>query len=155
MTAPDEVFRVPKPVGDEDPTPEPGKGGRPPHAPSGENRRQVRYLASRLMPQEAIAAVLGICDDTLRKHCEAELREGEGRGCLKVAESLDKLLEAGGEKAILQPHAGQAEADRDAQARARGHGQGRRTAHRPGPHGDGRGCAAQAAAEIREAPGEE
>ena len=92
---------MPKPVGDEDPTPEPGKGGRPPHAPSGENRRQVRYLASRLIPQEAIAAVLGICDDTLRKHCEAELREGEGRGCLKVAESLDKLLEAGSEKAIL------------------------------------------------------
>ena len=95
-----------------------------------------------------------------RPSCSAaELREGEGHGCLKVAESLDKLLgqAAGGRRreGDPPPHEGQAEADRDAQARARGHGQGRRTAHRPGLHGDGRGCAAQAAAEIREAPGEE
>jgi hypothetical protein len=60
MTASDGVFRVPNAIGGEDPTPGPSKGGRPPHAASDENRRQVKVMAARLMPQEAIAAIIGI-----------------------------------------------------------------------------------------------
>ncbi len=85
----------------EDPTPGPSKGGRPPHAASDENRRQVKVMAARLMPREAIAAVIGISDDTLRKYYGEELRQGDAEGCLKISRSLDKLLEAGSERAIL------------------------------------------------------
>ncbi len=60
MTASDGVFRAPNAIGAEDPTPGPNKGGRPSHAVSDENRRQIMVMAARLMPQEAIAAVIGI-----------------------------------------------------------------------------------------------
>ena len=101
MTASDGVFRAPNAIGGEDPTPGPSKGGRPPHAASYENRRQVKVMAARLMPQEAIAAIIGISDDTLRKYYGEELRQGDAEGCLKVSRALDKLLEGGSEKAIL------------------------------------------------------
>ena len=58
-------------------------------------------MAARLMPQEAIAAIIGISDDTLRKYYGEELRQGDAEGCLKISRSLHKLLEAGSEKAIL------------------------------------------------------
>ncbi len=92
---------MPGAIGNEDPMRGPTRGGRPAHAPTEESRRQVEILASRLMPQEAIAAIVGICDDTLRKHYAEELRKGDAEGCLKIAKSLDKLLESGSEKAIL------------------------------------------------------
>ncbi len=58
-------------------------------------------MAARFMPQEAIAAVIGISNSTLRRYYAEELRQGDAEGCLKVAKSLDKLLEAGSEEAIL------------------------------------------------------
>lgn len=85
MTASDEVFRVPEAIAGGDPTPGPSKGGRPPHAASDENRRQVKVMAARLMPQEAIAAVIGISDGTLRKYYGEELRQGDAEGCLRIS----------------------------------------------------------------------
>ena len=85
----------------EGPAPGPSKGGRPPHAASDETRRQAKVMAARFMPQEAIAAIIGISDDTLRKYYGEELRQGDAEGCLKVSRALDKLLEGGSEKAIL------------------------------------------------------
>ncbi len=54
------VLRAPNAIAGGDPTPGSNKGGRPSHAGSDENRRQVKVMAARLMPQEAIAAVIGI-----------------------------------------------------------------------------------------------
>jgi hypothetical protein len=75
--------------------------GRPPHRPTAEQRRQVEVMAGRFMPQEAIAAVLGICDDTLRRHYAEELRRGDGLGCLKLSTKFEGLIDSGNVPAIL------------------------------------------------------
>lgn len=58
-------------------------------------------MAGRFMPQEAIAAVLGICDDTLRRHYAEELRRGDGLGCLKLSTKFEGLIDSGNVPAIL------------------------------------------------------
>ena len=75
--------------------------GRPPHEPTDEQRRQVEVMARRFMPQEAIAAVIGISDDTLRRHYDAELRRGDGLGCLKLATKYEGLVDSGNVVAIV------------------------------------------------------
>ncbi|MFZ3483900.1 hypothetical protein [Sphingomonas sp. 3-13AW] len=58
-----------------DPIPEGfGKRGRPPHAPTDENRRKVILLAAFDKNEAQIAAALGISEPTLKKHYFRELR---------------------------------------------------------------------------------
>ena len=75
--------------------------GRPPHEPTAERRRQVEVMARRFMPQEAIAAVIGVCDDTLRRHYAAELRRGDGLGCERLAAKFEGLVDSGNVAAIM------------------------------------------------------
>ncbi len=58
-------------------------------------------MARRFMPQEAIAAVIGISDDTLRRHYDAELRRGDGLGCLKLATKYEGLIDSSNVVAII------------------------------------------------------
>ena len=58
-------------------------------------------MARRFMPQEAIAAVIGISDDTLRRHYADELRRGDGLGCLKLATKYEGLVDSGNVVAII------------------------------------------------------
>ena len=102
MTASDGVFRAPNAIGGEDPTPGPSEGGRPPHAASDENRRQVKTMADGGVPHRHIAAIIGVAEGTLRKHYAAELAEGMARGAVWTANKVRSLAEAGHWGALKQ-----------------------------------------------------
>lgn len=53
--------------------------GRPPYAPSDEEREKVRVLKAGGMSNEAIAECIGISEPTLRKHFHSELDRGGAR----------------------------------------------------------------------------
>ena len=61
-------------------------------------RRAAGVYAAR---STAIAAVIGVCDDTLRRHYDAELRRGDGLGCLKLATKYEGLVDSGNVVAIV------------------------------------------------------
>lgn len=48
--------------------------GRPAWKPTDRDREQIGLMAACGIPDELIAVVLGVHDDTLRKHCAAELQ---------------------------------------------------------------------------------
>ena len=52
------------------------KGGRPPHLPNADTRKQVYQLSSVGTRYEDIATVLGISHDTLTKYYREELDKG-------------------------------------------------------------------------------
>lgn len=96
------VSRVPPPtrpaVGAEKPS---SKGGRPAHAPTEESRRQVEAMALRFLSQKSIAAIIGLSEDTLRKHYPAELDIGGARAELAVRDGLHKLAQKGNARALI------------------------------------------------------
>jgi hypothetical protein len=63
-------------------------GGRPPHAPTASLRDQVEKMAAIGMLRQHIAAVVGVCENTLRLHYEAELVAGDAKGAAKIANTL-------------------------------------------------------------------
>lgn len=68
-------------------------GGRPAHAPTDKDRKQVEALAGLGLPHEQIGAIIGIDDKTLRKHYPKELEVGKAKASAKVSKSLfDKAL---------------------------------------------------------------
>jgi hypothetical protein len=75
--------------------------GRPPHRPTEERRRHVEGMASRWLNQQDIAAILGICETTLRKHYAEELRRGTARGNLRLTERFRDKLDAGDTASII------------------------------------------------------
>ncbi len=80
----------------------PNRGGRPPHRPTEETRMTVETSAAALFSHAAIAALVGLGSvNTLKKHYAEELARGGAKACLRVAEKLQKLVEAGSERAIL------------------------------------------------------
>ena len=80
----------------------PNRGGRPPHRPTEETRRTVETSAAALFSHAAIAPLVGLGSvNTLKKYYAEELALGEAKACLRVAEKLQKLLEAGNERVIL------------------------------------------------------
>ena len=64
------------------------KGGRRPFVPTQQQRDRVALLAAGGIPQPSIAAMIGICERTLRNHFGAELEVGRG---VKRAENLERL----------------------------------------------------------------
>lgn len=79
------------------PKPEPRTGkrrgrtpGTPDHVPTPESRRQVEMLIGYGLVHDAIAAVIGVSDETLRKHYRAELNHGKAKVVAQVANSLVK-----------------------------------------------------------------
>ena len=96
------LSRVPGPE-EEDWTAEaaPARRGRPPHRPTGETRRQVEAMAALFLSQESMGAILGVSDDTLRRHYPAELARGVAQGQHGIASGLHRLMEKGNAAALI------------------------------------------------------
>lgn len=62
--------------------------GQSPHKPSPRDRKAVESMASYGIPQDDIAAVIGITGPTLRKYYSAELATATAKANAKVAETL-------------------------------------------------------------------
>lgn len=63
-------------------------GGRPPHEPTEKSRATVKAMSAYGIPQNQIARVLDIHDETLRIHYRDELDLGVIEANAKVAETL-------------------------------------------------------------------
>lgn len=61
---------------------------RPPHEPTPQTRRTVESMSAYGIPQEDIAAVIGVDSKTLRKHYRMELDTATAKANAKVAETL-------------------------------------------------------------------
>lgn len=79
----------------------PARRGRPPHRPTGETRRQVEAMAALFLSQENMGAILGVSDDTLRRHYPAELARGGALGQHAIASGLHRLMEKGNAAALI------------------------------------------------------
>lgn len=66
------------------------KGGRPAHAPTDKDRKQVESLAGFGIPQAEIARLIGISIHTLEKHYREELDTGASKANAQVAQALFK-----------------------------------------------------------------
>lgn len=62
--------------------------GRPSHKPTDQTRRTVESMSAYGIPQEDIAAVIGVDSKTLRKHYRVELDTAEAKANARVAETL-------------------------------------------------------------------
>jgi hypothetical protein len=71
------------------------------HAPTDESRKQVETMAGLLLPHDDIAAILGISDETLRKHYRAELGVGRAKGNLAISDRLHKKAKDGNIAALI------------------------------------------------------
>ena len=78
----------------------PPRRGQPPHEPNDVTRRIVTQGIACRMSQEDVAAAIGVCHVTLRKHYEAEITGGKAMTDLIVADALIKLIKAGDFQAI-------------------------------------------------------
>lgn len=65
--------------------------GRPPFAPTAEQRKQAQTLAGLGLRQQDIALVIGVSEVTLRKYFSEELTAGTVVANAKVAETLFKM----------------------------------------------------------------
>jgi DNA-binding CsgD family transcriptional regulator len=70
-------------------TTKPRKRGRPQWKPTLKQREKVSIWAAGGMSHEQIASVLGIDDDTLRKHLRQELEKG---ACTRRAEVVEAMF---------------------------------------------------------------
>lgn len=77
------------------------KVGRPSFTPSEEKRLLVKELSGVGIPQEQIASILGISDDTLRKHFEPEIFVGRAEAHAKMAQAIYKKALSGSEKIMM------------------------------------------------------
>lgn len=77
------------------------RGGRPAFAATDEQRYSVNLMAGIGIPQEDIAAAIGITRVTLRKHFRSELDTGRVRTITKVADSLVRQALAGNMTAAI------------------------------------------------------
>jgi hypothetical protein len=59
-----------------------------PHRPTDKTRQQAQSASGLGLPQDQIAALIGIAADTLRKHYEVELATGKAQASAAVAKSL-------------------------------------------------------------------
>lgn len=73
----------------------PRRPGRPHFCPTNYHRKLARLLASRGIPQDNIAKVIGISPKTLRKHLRRELSLGSTAANLAVLQALHKMACSG------------------------------------------------------------
>ena len=59
-----------------------------PHQPTAKTRQQAQSASGLGLPQDQIAALIGIAAETLRKHYEVELATGKAQASAAVAKSL-------------------------------------------------------------------
>jgi hypothetical protein len=74
--------------------------GRRAHKPDAFNRRQVEAMAGYGVPEMAIARVVGIDANTLRKHYREELDTGQIKATAKVAKSLFRKATGDGSQSV-------------------------------------------------------
>lgn len=79
---------------------EKNKGGRPPHAPTAEQRKQVEALVGYGIPEAEICKMVGITENTLRKHYREEIDTGTAKANAKVAQSLYKKATGDGSQSV-------------------------------------------------------
>lgn len=72
-----------------------GQIGNPPHKPTPDQRKLANDLASYGIPQWAIAEMMDISEDTLKRHYAKELRLGEPRMVVRAANMVAKGVLAG------------------------------------------------------------
>jgi hypothetical protein len=70
---------------DGDDLPEKRGRGQPPHKPTEKQRETVRTMTAYGIPQDAIAAVVGISEPTLRKHYAHEIATAQAEANARVA----------------------------------------------------------------------
>ncbi len=75
--------------------------GRPPYEPTPEQRSQVEALTAFGITQEHIAAILGICVDTLAKYYRSELDLGVAKATARVASNLFKKATGDGKDSAV------------------------------------------------------
>jgi hypothetical protein len=73
----------------------------PAHLPTAESRKQVELMAGRFLPHDDIAAIIGVSDETLRKHYRAELDKGKAMGDLDISDRLHKKAKEGHVAALI------------------------------------------------------
>lgn len=76
------------------------KPGRPAHEPTDTTRRQVEMLKGLLLKDDEIAAVIGICDETLRKYYGPELATGKAKVVAQVGNALVRRALGDGPDAV-------------------------------------------------------
>lgn len=74
--------------------------GRPPYVATDKDRKQVLIMAGIGLTQEQISKILGISDDTLRKHYRDELDTAEARMNAQVAQNLFSIATSKGQGAV-------------------------------------------------------
>lgn len=77
------------------------KVGRPQFEPTDEQRKMVKTLAGVGVPQEQIAAIIGITDDTLRKHFEVETQVGKAMAHSNMAQAIYQKAIKGSERMMI------------------------------------------------------
>ena len=79
------------------------KNGRPPFAPTCEQRDLVEEMAGFGVPYDDIARLIGCSAPTLRKYFEAELAAGTAKANLKVARTMYNraIDEKGGRDSVI------------------------------------------------------
>jgi IS30 family transposase len=74
---------------------------RPTKEPTEEQRRQVETLSGYGLTQEQIARMLGVHVQTLRKHCDLEMKSGKDRAYTQAVNSLFANIKKGKEASIF------------------------------------------------------
>lgn len=75
-------------------------GGRPPHKPSDKERQQVQLLVAAGLTHDFIARIIGVSDETLRKHYRDELDLGQAKVVAQVVNSLLKKALGDGKDSV-------------------------------------------------------
>ena len=92
MAAPDAAAEVSDPLKSEsEPAPARNPGGRPPHEPTEERRRQVEGMAGNGLTNQQIARVMRIGETTLKRHYAEELARGSALATAMVGQSLYRM----------------------------------------------------------------
>ena len=72
----------------------------PPHKPTDQQRKIVKAMSAYGIPQDDIAKVIGIHDETLRIHYRQELDVANAEACAKVAENLFRKATGDGRESV-------------------------------------------------------
>ena len=72
----------------------------PSHKPTDQQRKIVKAMSAYGIPQDDIAKVIGIHDETLRIHYRQELDVANAEACAKVAENLFKKATGDGRESV-------------------------------------------------------
>lgn len=74
--------------------------GRPKHEPTKEQREAVQVMAAAGVNHDSIATIIGVSDETLRKHYATELAHGNAKIVAAVAGALIKRALGQGPDAV-------------------------------------------------------